>query len=69
MLIACVNRRYDDRFPGEFRDRLRVKSRMPLGEGRLRALIRAREQRRRGGRADQAAVGSDPSDPPAENLP
>ncbi len=48
-LIACVNRRYDDRFPGESRARLRVKNQMPLGEGWLRELIGAREQWRRGG--------------------
>lgn len=48
-LIALVNWRYDDRFGAEFRDSLRVKNQMPLGEVRLRELIRAREQRRRGG--------------------
>ncbi len=48
-LIALVNWRYDDRFGAEFQDSLRVKNQMPLGEVRLRELIRAREQRRRGG--------------------
>jgi putative membrane protein len=44
-LIALVNWRYDERFGAEFRDSLRVKSQMPLGEVRLRELIRARKQR------------------------
>jgi len=48
-LIALVNWRYDDRFGAEFRDSLRVKNQMPLGEVRLRELIKAREQRRRKG--------------------
>jgi putative membrane protein len=45
-LIALVNWRYDDRFGTEFCDSLRLKSQMPLGEVRLRELIKARAQRR-----------------------
>jgi putative membrane protein len=48
-IIAIVNWRYDDQFGEEFRDSLRVKNQMPLGEVRLRELIRAREQQRRRG--------------------
>jgi putative membrane protein len=46
-LIALVNWRYDEQFGAEFRDSLRVKNQMPLGEVRLRELIKAREQRRK----------------------
>ncbi|MFZ5875881.1 MAG: DUF2238 domain-containing protein [Nitrospirota bacterium] len=47
LIIAWVNWRYDERFGAEFRDSLRVKSHMPLGEVRLRELIKAHEHRRR----------------------
>jgi putative membrane protein len=47
-IIALVNWRYDDLFWKEWRDSLRVKSHLPLGEVRLRELISARRQRRGG---------------------
>jgi len=47
-IIAVVNWRYDDRFSAEFRDSLRVKNQMPLGEVRLWELIKADKQRRKG---------------------
>lgn len=47
-IIALVNWHYDEQFGSEFRDSLRVKNQMPLGEVRLRELIRARAQRRGG---------------------
>lgn len=46
-LIALVNWRYDPAFGAEFRESLRVKSHMPLGELRLRELIRAGRRVRR----------------------
>jgi putative membrane protein len=45
-IIAWVNWRYDEQFGAEFRESLRVKNQMPLGEVRLRELIKARKQRR-----------------------
>lgn len=48
-IIALINWRFDDSFWHEWRDSLRVKSHLPLGEVRLRELIKAREQRRRKG--------------------
>jgi putative membrane protein len=50
IIIALVNWRYDDQFGAEFRDSLRIKSHMPLGEVRLRELIKARKERLRGNR-------------------
>ncbi|MBI3621138.1 MAG: DUF2238 domain-containing protein [Nitrospirae bacterium] len=47
VLIALVNWRYDAGFRHEFRESLRVKSHMPLGEIRLRELIRAKHQKAR----------------------
>jgi len=47
VLIALVNWRYDAAFWAEFRESLRVKSHMPLGELRLRELIRAGRRGRR----------------------
>jgi putative membrane protein len=46
-LIALVNWRYDDQFGAECRDSLRVKSHRPLGEVRLRELIKADKLRRK----------------------
>jgi putative membrane protein len=47
VLIALVNWRYDAGFWSELRESLRVKSQMPLGEVKLRELIRASRQVRR----------------------
>jgi putative membrane protein len=49
VLIALVNWRYDPGFWSELRESLRVKNQMPLGEVRLRELIRTRSQAPRPG--------------------
>jgi putative membrane protein len=49
LIIAWVNWRYDEQFGAECRESLRVKNQMPLGEVRLRELIRTRKEQRRTG--------------------
>ena len=46
MVIALINWIYDEEFLHEFRDSIRIKRHLPLGEVKLRELIRARRAKK-----------------------
>lgn len=47
IVIALINWRYDEQFFRELRESIRIKSHMPLGEIRLRELIRSRREKKK----------------------